>query len=197
LNKVNAINDLIENLGDRSEYYFPLIKFHTRWKDLDRQDFLPSAQVTKGAHVGEGTIADPEPVELVPADRARPLPQLAEEYLRRSLDYCREQGVTVLLISTPVFSSEEQEYYNSVYAIAQEYGVQYLNLMRCLDEMDFDFTTDMRDKVHCNIEGAQKVTSYVGSYLKENYILPDRREDEAYAPAWDRAYQEYKAEYPY
>ena len=34
LNKITAIHDLIEDPGDRLEYYFPLLKFHTRWKEL-------------------------------------------------------------------------------------------------------------------------------------------------------------------
>ena len=38
-------------------------------------------------------------------------------------------------------------------------------------------------------------TSYVGKYLKENYDLPDRRNDAAYAPVWDAAYEKYMSVY--
>lgn len=196
-NKLQAISDLIETPGDRLEFYIPLIRFHTRWKDLDRVDLQPITGTAKGAAVMDGHVEDLQEVKAVPRDAMRQIPEVTEEYLRKSLDYCREQGVPVLLLTTPVVNDTFREYYNSVDAIAEEYGVRYLNLTYCLDEMDFDFTTDMRDNNHCNIQGAQKVTAYVGSYLKEHYDLPDRRSDESCAQAWDRAYLEYKAEYPY
>ena len=60
-----------------------------------------------------------------------------------------------------------------------------------MDGVGFDYASDLTDTSHCNRWGAEKVTSYVGAYLKENYDLPDRRGDAAYASAWDAAYERY------
>ena len=39
-------------------------------------------------------------------------------------------------------------------------------------------TVDKGD--HLNLTGARKVTRYLGNYLKENYELPDHREEQSY-----------------
>ena len=85
--------------------------------------------------------------------------------------------------------------YNAVYAIAEEYGVPYLNLLHYLDDISFNYDTDLRDPAHCNRSGAEKITAYLGAYIKENYQIPDRREDPTYAPAWDAAYEAYRSAY--
>lgn len=196
-NKLRALEDLIESPGDRLEFYIPLIRFHTRWKDLNRDDLLPITGTTKGAAVMDGLVVDPDPAWAVVTDEVLQPPEVAEEYLRRSLDYCLDAGVPVLLLTMPVISYSAPKYYNAVKAVAGEYGVPYLDLSAYLDDMGFDLSADMRDEFHCNISGACKVTDYIGRYLKEHYDLPDRRADGSLAGDWDRAYQAYKEEYPY
>lgn len=195
-NKIEAINDLIENPSDRLEYYFPLVKFHTRWKEPAKRDFHRITGNSKGARVNEGFLEDVEPKEIMPRDYMNQISEYQETYLRKTLDYCRDQGVQVLLLNLPFIADETaQGKYNAVYKIAEEYGLPYLNLMHHMDDIGFDYSTDLRDTSHCNWLGAEKVTSYVGKYLKENYGLPDRRDDSAYASAWDAAYEEYVSAY--
>lgn len=198
LNKIKAIEDLIEEPGDRLEYYFPIVKFHTRWKEIKSDDFKKITGITKGSYVSESVLQDPQPTEIIPRDHAEKMSEYAETYLRKTLDYCRDRDVDVVLLNTPtIMSADVQRKYNAVDAIAGEYGVPYINTLYCLDEMGFDYNTDMRDNSHCNRSGAEKVTEYVGNYLKENYNLPDRREDGAYSSVWNAAYEAYKAVYPY
>lgn len=192
LNKIAAINDLIEDPGDRLEYYFPLVKFHTRWKELTLGDFKRIIGGTKGAHVSEEVLEGAMPYAIISRDCTAPISEYPEEYLRKILDYCRDRSVQVLLLNLPAIADETaQAKYNTVYAIAEEYSVPYLNLLHHLDEIGFDYDTDLKDTSHCNRTGAEKVTSYVGDYLKEHYGLPDRRDDAAYASEWDAAYERY------
>ncbi|MBD5133220.1 MAG: hypothetical protein HDT38_01920 [Clostridiales bacterium] len=213
LNKMTAINDLFENPGDRLEYYFPLLKFHTRWKELilkfytrwkelspkdfkSPKDFERTTDVSKGAYISEVVLENPEPVEIMPEDYVGQISEYAEAYLRKALDYCCSQNVQVLLLNPPSLEDEtDQRKYNAVYAIAEEYGFPYLNLMHHWDDIGFDYTTDFRDTGHCNRSGAEKVTAYMGKFLKENYELPDRREDSTYATIWNDAYNQYVSRY--
>ena len=191
-NKIAAINDLIEDPSDRLEYYFPLVKFHTRWKELTPRDYERVTGYSKGAYVSEAVLKDVVPCEIMPRDYVVPISEYAEEYLLKILDYCCDQGVQVLLLNIPSNEDETaQGRYNAVYRIAEEYGLPYLNLLHHLNDIGFDYSTDLTDPSHCNRSGAEKVTSYVGKYLKENYDLPDRREDAAYASVWDAAYEKY------
>ena len=54
-----------------------------------------------------------------------------------------------------------------------------------------DWQTDTFDHgEHMNLSGAQKVTHFMGEYLKRNYELPDRREDAEYRD-WKESYGRY------
>lgn len=56
-----------------------------------------------------------------------------------------------------------------------------------------DYTQDFRDYAHMNTRGAEKITKYLGQYLKQNGTYPDHRGDEAFA-SWERDYEKYAAE---
>ena len=59
------------------------------------------------------------------------------------------------------------------------------------DSREVDFDTDFYDiNYHLNPSGARKVTSLMGEFLEENYDLPDRRLDPAYA-SWNEDYEAY------
>ncbi|MBQ9644464.1 MAG: SGNH/GDSL hydrolase family protein, partial [Lachnospiraceae bacterium] len=63
------------------------------------------------------------------------------------------------------------------------------------DEMEIDGLTDYYDnRAHTNALGSEKVTAYLGQYLREHYDLPDRRGDAAYA-SWDEAYARWQSEH--
>ena len=167
LNKVNAINDLIQK-EDRAEYYLPLIKFHSRWKELTSNDFKPITGDTRGAYISDGVLELDSAPAIVPRDYTVPMSHTAETYLRKILDYCKKKDVKVVLLNTPTVSTgREQGNYNAVYGIAEEYGVEYYNMMYDLDEMGFDFLTDMRDEYHCNRSGGEKVTRLLAARLQK------------------------------
>ena len=50
-----------------------------------------------------------------------------------------------------------------------------------MEELGLNWDEDTQDKGdHLNVYGAEKVTSYLGNYLEENYELEDHRNDPAY-----------------
>ena len=62
-------------------------------------------------------------------------------------------------------------------------GVPYLFYQQN-GEVDIDFSKDFLDYSHMNIYGALKITEHLGTYLHENYDLPDHRGEEAYQ-SWE------------
>lgn len=70
--------------------------------------------------------------------------------------------------------------------------MDYLDLNLKLGEVGIDWKTDSLDKGdHLNLSSAQKVTKYLGEYLKLAYELPDHR-GEAFYAAWDKEEEEYR-----
>ena len=74
--------------------------------------------------------------------------------------------------------------YNYVEQIAKEHDVAFINMADMQEELALDLSQDFIDWAHTNYYGAAKVTGFLGQFLKSNYDLPDRREDERFA-LWD------------
>lgn len=165
--KWQAIPDLVEDPGERWEYYFPLIRFHSRWKTLTPDDFAPVQGDTRGARIRDSVFPVAEPPEIVPPEYTAPIPASSEAYIRKTIELCQSKGVKVLLFNTPDLADALfQGRRNAVSALAEEYGVPYVNLMYHLDEMGFDWKTDLFDEGHCNRSGAEKVTAYLGRIVE-------------------------------
>ena len=74
--------------------------------------------------------------------------------------------------------------------IAESEGADFIDFTRRADEIGIDFATDMADSDHLNYKGNYKFTDYLGSILRNEYGLPDRRGDKRYVSwEWDAALQ--------
>lgn len=205
-NKVRAINDLMDNPenpdiadseGNRYrdlkwEFFFTLGKFHSRWKELSRDDFTKRPQYIKGGEfmvnvspIWDYSLAEPDDY----ADEVG----YAFTYLRMALEECKRRGIEVLLLHLPSpMIINSQRYANTARSIAEEYGAGFVDANQ-LDSI-VDYAVDCFDQdPHLNTSGTLKMTSYLGSYIHENYDLPDRRGEEKYAH-WDALLQAHKDE---
>ena len=202
LTKARAILDLTEQSGTssaplrdiRSELFFPLQAYHTRWSSLTPEDFHPAYNAQKGA-APMVHVSDPRPDSVLTApDDCLPEEGDGYVYLRRIIEACQSRNIPIVLFHPPcpILPQAHRGTHTSA-KIAAEYGVPMLNFL----DMNrvADYNTDCADPgTHLNASGAQKLTDFLGQYLTSRYDLPDRRKDAAYAhwnDEWD-AYVEEK-----
>lgn len=189
-NKIQMVRNLVEE--NPEEYYFPVILYHSRWKELIREDYM----VHNSAHNEtflflDGVTPMPGPLTLVPEEDTLPIPELPLEYLKKLAQLCKETDTQLLLTVMPYRADWQetdliyQRIFHSVAQLAQELDVDYLNTLYHLEEMQFDFMTDMVESSHVNASGGQKISAYFGNYLKQHYDLPDRSQDPDYAHWWE------------
>lgn len=184
---------------NRNEFLFNFGSYHDRWSDLTKDDFVINATPEKGAEM-RIDVADELETHWY---REHELPNitgwtgdsLSKLYLRQWIKDCKDQGIEVLLIYLPhVASQEQQDIAIGTKQLAEEMGVNYLNL---LYEDLVDPAIDYYDQDgHLNPLGARKVTDYLGEYIEENYDIPNRKRDEDYSKWWDdyQKYTDYKVE---
>ena len=165
---------------------WPFYLYHSRWKELKKIDLVPLANEMKGATVLAGR-AEPQQIKRIPAETRLEGDSVGIEYLKKMIELCQSRGIEILLINVPYPATREQfASANRVYDIAEEYGVNYLNF---LDMQVVNYRTDCYDPhSHLNASGAEKVTAYLGHYLRERYQIPDRRGDKRYAH-WEQEYE--------
>lgn len=188
-----AIQTLIREDSDKTEYYLNFYAFHNRWQELTAVDFMPVENNNMGADMALYHVwSEVETPKIIPREETAEPPAIPVEYLYKIIDLCRDNGISLLLMASPCCGSEDlQKQLNYVGRIAEEEQIPYLNFFYLLDEIGFDFSQDMAEESHMNYGGVQKVTSFVGEYLKENYPLEDRRSEPETSALWDSAYKRY------
>ena len=92
---------------------------------------------------------------------------------RRQIDLflqtCQQHGLPVLLVELPSPHSWDYSRHNAVQALADEYGLPFLDL-NAQGDYPLDLATDFRDNGnHLNRIGASKATAYIGGYISRNY----------------------------
>ncbi len=192
--KISTTMELYSDKESRMEILFPILRYHDRWKDLSKGDFRKkgSYDYLKGYELS----ADVQEIELyenVPKENGV---LLEDTYgvaaIEQFIDECRSREIEVLLVTIPFAAdTEEQTYLQGIHKLAEKKQVTYLNLM---EEGLVDEETDFRDEGHLNVYGAEKVTAYIGAYIKGHYDVPVRNKDAEYLQEWNAAYEEYQEE---
>ncbi len=191
-NKIEAVTDIYER-DVWVDYFIPISYYHSRWQTLNETDFNPDNTVALGAKMGKKWRKFDDFTEVIQT-KSLPINQdtTAVFYFKKIIQLCKENDTELLAVTLPYYCDEnEQMQINGYEEFFQEQGVTYLNLFHKNSEIKLDYTYDMSDSQHLNIIGAQKVTSYLGDYLKTCYELKDVSNDKNYVK-WDEDYREYE-----
>lgn len=166
--------------GTRMPYILEYPLYHSRYKDITREDFedhvgTASYRYWKGFTMNPMQVAFSEPTGFDTDTRAN-LTAKTKNYLIRIIELCRERDIPLLFIKTPyIIEKWHQEIYNTVADIAGDYDVPFINFNFYYDDMGLDFSTDIADNDHLNPLGNAKFTRYLASYIESHYDIPDRR----------------------
>ncbi|HIR91089.1 MAG TPA: SGNH/GDSL hydrolase family protein [Candidatus Limicola stercorigallinarum] len=168
---------------------FPVLEYHNRWKSLKSIDISAEPKATwtdpnKGFCPRDSVVPSSVQNHMKPTDKAAEIPRLNQFYLDRIIALCQERDIPVLLLSTPSTINWNAKRHNAVENYLKAHteftNVAYLDLN--LEEgLDIDWALDTCDGGdHLNQQGANKVTTFVGTWLTEHYSLPDHREGANY-----------------
>ena len=124
------------------------------------------------------------------------LPAIGFEYLDKMQALCKDNGIQLILIKSPSeYPYWYEEWDAQVAAWAEQNEVPYLNMLLLSDEIGIDMQTDTYDGgMHLNLSGAEKLSTWFGAYLTENYALEDHRSDPIYADVYAAKKAAYDAE---
>ncbi len=193
--KIELYNELLsENMekDERLEYMFPIIRFHSRWSDITEKDITGNKGFLKGARMDFFCYEHKEPVII---EERMDLYEGTVQYFDKIMELCEEENVELMLCQVVMADGKKYEQTckrsNTLMDYANEHGIYTLNLELLRDELNIDYAKDFSDYSHVNINGAQKVTSYVGNILTTEFDIPNHKGDSGYEK-WDSDYTEYK-----
>lgn len=196
--KIKAIKDICRIDQEQSllGYFFPIVRYHSRWSELTRKDFLAYYFAMRNRYELKGYDPFDEknrneswiPYRL--GDSAQydeEFPGMGE-YLNKIISLCNEKGIMLMLVYTP--STEATiERHNVLQSYADKNGLILIdfNEFDTYDKSGFMFIEDGNGGSHSNLWGAKKLTNYIGDLLRNEYHISGKRDVQ-----WEETRQAYK-----
>lgn len=169
-NKINVINESVENKSDRLSYYLNIIKYHSRWNELGKVDILsllPNYHLKNNGYtyLPKGDVKV-EKNNIKNYKETKELSKKNMKYLNKIIDLAKENNIELILVKSPVEITEEKQiYYNEVEKIAKDNNLNFINYNYLYDEINLDFENDFFDRGHLDGDGAEKVSRHFAYYL--------------------------------
>lgn len=186
--------ELKHMIKNTAHYYFPVFKYHNRWKTWGNSGNIVSIterNPLKGYNYHDETKPYTGRIYMKETDTKEKSKLFVRFWMDRILNLCRENDIDVLLLGIPAPLNWSYERHNEVNEYALGKGVPYVDLNLMAKDLGMNWETDTMDGGdHLNINGAKKVTAYLGAYLKRNYALTDFRENRMYQ-YWNRDWKKY------
>jgi len=172
------------------EYLFPLLRYHSRWNELNEDDIHYLNHRDLVSHNGYYMRVDVKAAQNFPKPKKLGNYQFGENayyYLEKMRTLCDEKGVKLVLIKAPsLYPAWYDEWELQIEDYANEHGLEYYNFLELTDEVGLDFETDTYDGgLHLNLSGAEKMSTYFGQILKDSCNLSDHRTDPDLEKAWN------------
>lgn len=186
---IQTEENIVDN-DDRSSFLAKWPIIHTRYKELQRQDFTGPDTLYIGFSAQiDGLKSSPiawtrDGAELYTGDETMEMEE--EKWLRKIIELTSEKGVELCLFLAPMsVTTQDQMRYNYVAELAEEEGIPFLNFVDLRDELKIDTEQDFLDWGHVNYRGGEKVTAALGRFISQNYVIEDHRGDKRYE-LWER-----------
>lgn len=162
-NKIDVIKNSVENKDDRVSYYLNIIKYHSRYKELNKIDiktaFLGYTVDNKGYIALEetGYIFNNES-EFT--DNESELYKKNKEYLYKIINLTKKENIDLIIVKTPTsYNYEEMSRLNHIKRIAEENDILFLDCINNMTDLNLDYNKDFYDVGHLNKNGSIKFTN--------------------------------------
>lgn len=200
--KIELAREVVEHSSlSYMDLLVPVYRYHERWTDLGEIDFqsLGAAPYSYKGQYPALTISSYEIRDNYMAiggcDESADLDATTAYYVEKMQELCKEHGAELVLLHMPNTIWDDNRY-TIVSEYAKLHELTFLDY--CTDELrseiGFNSHTDSGDGgAHLNIIGAGKVSKHFGNYLKEQFHLEDKRDNEMYA-GWNKDYIMYTHE---
>ncbi len=201
--KLDAVRDSMTEEENILDYIFPLLRFHSRIGELEKDDFKYIFNSKKVSHSGYLMQKGIVPMTEGDMEEGRTLldytlPETAMDYLEKMRLLCEENGSELILIKSPTNSWAYwwyDEWDAQIRAYADEKGLTYYNFIDATGEIGIDYSTDTYDAgVHLNVYGAEKLTDYFGKLLKTEHGMNGVEHTQQTKDAWQMRVDEYYKE---
>lgn len=180
---------LSQKLSTFFQNAIPIVKYHNNWKNLgysknNNIDFNKGFKYIKDLQKAKNFDYMSE--NLISGR----IPKGNMAYFNKIVKLCKDNNVTLVLISNPSQTSWNNKKHNTTKRIAKEYALDFID-MNYQNPLKIDWRKDTRDKgSHLNYAGAKKASKFLADYLVATNLFESHKNDPAY-DEWNRAYEKF------
>ncbi len=181
------------SFADRMEYYFPLLRYHSRWNELTAGYFSEWNNNIKNASMYSTYLSTSKDLsnDYITTNQRAEISDELNQSINSLLNYLEKEDIKAIFVTVPrLEKTENAQHINTVNDILSKSSFPVVNLSNSLEEIGLDLKWDFYNETHCNIHGSIKFTYYFAEYLIENYGFEDKRENPDYA-SWNEAVDNY------
>lgn len=169
-NKIEAIKVSVENKEDRMSYYLNIIKYHTRYSELNLNDI--KIGLTQIGLKNRGFISLPSNNEIM-IDNSELLNITDElkisnknlEYLEKIVKLAQENNITLIFVKTPCNLTEKQvKNINWIKEYSHKNDINFIDYNLNMNDLNLEIG-DFYDYGHLSGTGAEKLSKDFSNYL--------------------------------
>lgn len=211
----DVINDIrsLSSMGNSPHYYelvktykreclkvlFPVIAFHAEWERIGisnyQKNVFEEACGARGFYPVPSFVAEEDVEDIIDEDDDS-IGYLKYPYMDALREFCDKNGIKLMMVKTPIANARANYWdtgiHNNLAQYTEEHGIPFFdfNLEPLQQETGiFPIDTVAADGRHCNIDGAEKITAFVGEYIRDNYGIVS--EDGTFSEEDLKVYHEY------
>jgi len=197
----NGMEEVNNAISNQISSVFPVERYHNHWKHLAYKDFISKTDyswkhTTKGYKLQMDTTPFTYDKYMEETDQTAIINTTSIFYFNKLISLCKKNDISIFLLGVPCATSWDYAKHNAVSSLCAKKGLVFLDLNTEVKNstFSFDWNTDSRDGGnHLNYYGAKKVSQYLADYFKQNYQLPDHRNDKSFS-GWNEDLKTYEAE---
>lgn len=204
-----ARKDMIDNSikKDKMQAKIPFTRHHLRL-NLSFIDMISmktrGSLLFKGAFVHKYQVKKPKEWDNSKCiSRNYPLNPVARRTCLAFMRKCKKSGVEhIVFVKFPhivhnKYSCKRSRRYNEIRKLAEENGIDYVDLDIKRKEMGLDYNKDFRDAEHLSFSGQRKLTDYFSKYILDKYNIKPTNQTASNTKNWEKSaeYDQYFYEY--
>lgn len=185
----------LETDGEYDEFVVPFIRYHSRWKELAKEDFALTYRHNdfNGSLIyAKSNQNNVSPYDLSSCLRGKIFDRNLL-LLDRIVELVKSHGCTLVLVASPRAGGFANGRLAALHDYCSKHEILLLDLLLDFDKTGISNNTDFYDRGHLNVFGAEKATRYIGKYLVDhfdfntNITAECRAEWDAEVARYDRA----------
>lgn len=192
---VNEINkDINGSFSDYWYYFFDITRYHSN-KFTPKRIFNAEKDLLRGyrwlSHNGGAVVS----LDNIFNDDGHivKLNEREQYYFEKLIETAKKIDSQVIFYCAPIYFYEPNQFGKKNYLknYVNDNGLKFVDFSADIAKIGLDYKTDFWSWNHFDSLGAEKVTKHFCEYLKNNFDIPDRRNDVRYAGLYSD-YEEWK-----